>query len=60
MLGNPGRLSTISERGRETAQAFWEFAAFVSTSLVFLLIGMREARQNFTGVWVVAGSRWYS
>ncbi len=54
VLGNPGRWGTISEKGREAALAFWEFGAFVSNSLVFLLIGMREARQDFKGVWVVA------
>ncbi len=47
MLGNIGSLGAITDRGREAVQAFWEYAAFVANSLVFLLIGMREARQNF-------------
>ena len=51
MMGN---LTSISERGREAAQAFWEYAAFVANSLIFLLIGMREARQNFSGLGKVA------
>ena len=51
MMGN---LVSISSRGREAAQAFWEYAAFVANSLVFLLIGVREARQDFRGVWWLA------
>ena len=47
MLGNLGSLGSFSDRGRDAVQAFWEYAAFVSNSLVFLLIGMHEVRQNF-------------
>ncbi|HEY2380365.1 MAG TPA: sodium:proton antiporter [Terriglobia bacterium] len=47
ILGNTGHLGAITDRGREAVQAFWEYAAFVANSFVFLLIGMREARQNF-------------
>jgi CPA1 family monovalent cation:H+ antiporter len=56
ILGNVGPLGAISHRGREAVQAFWEYAAFVANSLVFLLIGMHEARQNFlaAGVSIVA------
>jgi len=51
ILGNVGPLGAISNRGREAVQAFWEYAAFVANSLVFLLIGMHEARQNFLAGW---------
>ena len=51
MLGN---MAAISDRGREAAQAFWEYAAFVSNSFVFLLIGIREAHQDFKAVWFAA------
>jgi monovalent cation:H+ antiporter, CPA1 family len=51
-----GSTSAISERGREAVQAFWEYAAFVANSLVFLLIGMREARQNFFAGWASLGA----
>jgi CPA1 family monovalent cation:H+ antiporter len=54
MLGNLGPLGSISHRGREAVQAFWDYAAFVANSLVFLLIGMHEARQNFAAVWLPA------
>ncbi len=47
ILGNTGALGVFSDRGREAVETFWEYAAFVANSLVFLLIGMHEARQNF-------------
>ncbi len=41
-IGNLGRIGSISHEGHEAVGAFWEFAAFVANSLVFLLIGVRE------------------
>jgi CPA1 family monovalent cation:H+ antiporter len=55
ILGNIGTLSVISDRGREAVQAFWEYAAFVANSLVFLLIGMREASQDYRSRWLPLG-----
>ena len=52
VMGNFTSLGTISDRGKEAVQAFWEYAAFVANSFVFLLIGMHEAHQNFTMVWL--------
>jgi len=54
VMGNFKTLRTISERGKEAVQAFWEYAAFVANSLVFLLIGMNEASQNYSAIWVPA------
>jgi len=54
MLGNLGPLGAISIHGREAVQAFWDYAAFVANSLVFLLIGMHVARENFAAVWLPA------
>jgi CPA1 family monovalent cation:H+ antiporter len=54
VMGNFKSLNAISERGKEAAQTFWEYAAFVSNSLVFLLIGMHEAHQNFVAIWLPA------
>ena len=54
VLGNFRSFGTISDRGREAVQAFWEYAAFVASSLVFLLIGMYEAHQNFVATWIPA------
>jgi CPA1 family monovalent cation:H+ antiporter len=55
VMGNFNLLGTISDRGKEAVQAFWEYAAFVANSLVFLLIGMDEAHQAFVAsIWFPA------
>jgi CPA1 family monovalent cation:H+ antiporter len=54
IVGNQGQLGTISSKGRESVEVFWEYIAFVSNSLVFLLIGIHEAEQNFSALWVTA------
>jgi CPA1 family monovalent cation:H+ antiporter len=51
VMGNFKSFGTISERGKEAVQAFWEYAAFTANSIVFLLIGMHEAHQDFAAVW---------
>ncbi len=56
VMGNSNWLNAISERGREAVQAFWEYAAFVANSLVFLLIGMHEGRQHFVAIWLPAAT----
>jgi CPA1 family monovalent cation:H+ antiporter len=47
LMGNLGILraadSTLSAQGRDTVLAFWDFAAFLMNSLVFLLIGLAVA-----------------
>lgn len=52
ILGNFGAVSLLSERARESLDAFWEFLAFIANSLVFLLIGMRLAVEDFSAVWL--------
>jgi Na+:H+ antiporter len=48
IVGNLGvSMGAISHRGREAVEGFWAYAAFVVNSLIFLLIGMREAREDF-------------
>lgn len=52
VMSNLGALSKdesrfFTERGREVVEAFWEFAAFVANSLIFLLIGMGDAHIPF-------------
>ncbi len=54
VMGNFKWLKAISERGKEALQAFWEYAAFVANSLVFLLIGMHEAHEHFVAIWLPA------
>jgi CPA1 family monovalent cation:H+ antiporter len=51
LMGNSRRFGALSDRGREAVLAFWEYAAFAANSLIFLLIGMQEAGQNFAAVW---------
>jgi CPA1 family monovalent cation:H+ antiporter len=53
-IGNLSSGGKISDRGREAVQAFWEYAAFVANSLIFLLIGIREGMQDFRLVWPAA------
>lgn len=50
LTGNVGVLGSISNRGREAVVSFWEYAAFVVNSLVFILIGIREAHQDFVAL----------
>jgi CPA1 family monovalent cation:H+ antiporter len=45
--GARGANGIFSDRGREAVQAFWDYAAFVANSLVFLLIGLHEPVQHF-------------
>jgi monovalent cation:H+ antiporter, CPA1 family len=54
ILGNLGPLGPISERGREAVQTFWEYAAFIANSAVFLLIGMHETGSQLRGIWWTA------
>jgi monovalent cation:H+ antiporter, CPA1 family len=54
VMGNLRTFGLISEQGKVAVQAFWEYGAFVANSMVFLLIGMREARQNFLAIWLPA------
>jgi Na+:H+ antiporter len=54
LMGNLGVLrapegSPLSSRGREFVLAFWEFAAFIANSLIFLLIGVTVAGIRFAG-----------
>ncbi|MEK6336447.1 MAG: sodium:proton antiporter [Acidobacteriota bacterium] len=46
MLGNIGHLA-IAIKERKAVEEFWEYAAFAANSLIFLLIGMRLANQDY-------------
>jgi CPA1 family monovalent cation:H+ antiporter len=54
VMGNFKSLGALPDRGKEAVHAFWEYAAFVANSLIFLLIGIHEAHQNFTAIWLPA------
>ncbi len=45
VMGNSSG-GVISVRGREAVLAFWDYAAFVANSLIFLLIGLRTANSE--------------
>jgi CPA1 family monovalent cation:H+ antiporter len=47
VVGNIGWRDAISERGRGHVLAFWEYAAFLANSIVFIAIGSEEAHQSF-------------
>jgi CPA1 family monovalent cation:H+ antiporter len=55
VLAEPERPLSLSTQGREFVLAFWEFAAFLANSFVFLLIGLTLAHIGFGGVWAAAG-----
>lgn len=51
VMGNYGG-ETISARGQEAVLAFWEYAAFVANSIIFLLIGIRTASSQMLVFWI--------
>jgi CPA1 family monovalent cation:H+ antiporter len=51
VVGNFHASEAISAAGRRALGPFWEYAAFVANSLIFLLIGAQEAEQHFDGLW---------
>ena len=52
VMGTFRTFGRVSERGWEALQTFWEYAAFVANSLVFLLIGMHLTHQDFRALWL--------
>lgn len=57
-LGIVGRRERFLLHGREFVLAFWEFAAFIANSFVFLLIGLTvgHLRLGGTGAWSLAAA----
>jgi len=54
LIGNFGLPTAYSDKGRAFIMDFWEFIAFIVNSIIFFLIGVREANQNFLNVfWMV-------
>ncbi|WP_131116422.1 cation:proton antiporter [Lichenihabitans psoromatis] len=57
LVGNVGWRGAISEHGRDHVLSFWQYAAFLANSVIFILIGGHEATQPFaffSGAAVVA------
>jgi len=52
VVGNYGALGSISAEGRGAVESFWEYVAFAVNSLIFILIGGREAQQHFYDLWL--------
>jgi len=50
LTGNIGSLGSITDKGRDAVISFWEFIAFVVNSLIFMLIGIRAAYQDFSNL----------
>ena len=46
VVGNIGWRGYISESGRRHIHSFWQYAAFLANSIVFILIGLNEAAQG--------------
>lgn len=55
LVGHVGWKGVISEAGRGHVQAFWDYAAFLANSIVFILIGEHEAHQPIALVAAPAG-----
>lgn len=53
VMRNLSQLDGISPRGKEAVSNFWEYAAFISNSMVFLLIGTQQKNQHFLTIWVL-------
>ena len=52
VVGNFRSSDLITKEGRHALEPFWEYAAFVANSLIFLLIGAQEAQQHFKNLWL--------
>lgn len=51
LVGNWGKGRMLTDAGGEAMIGFWDFAAFLANSVVFLLIGTREATQPIAAYW---------
>lgn len=52
VVGNFRSSALITDTGRQALEPFWEYAAFIVNSLIFLLIGAQVAQQHFGEVWL--------
>ncbi|MEP6548735.1 MAG: sodium:proton antiporter [Gammaproteobacteria bacterium] len=52
VVGNNRSAVGVSDAGRHALENFWEYAAFLANSFIFILIGVQEAQQHFTGLWI--------
>ncbi|MGI8638503.1 MAG: cation:proton antiporter [Pyrinomonadaceae bacterium] len=47
LVGNTTALGFITEKGKEAIESFWEYAAFVVNSVIFIILGINVAYQDF-------------
>ena len=47
VVGNQGRGRTLTDRGGEAVIRFWDFAAFLANSIIFILIGSRAVGLSY-------------
>ncbi|MEP6900459.1 MAG: sodium:proton antiporter [Actinomycetota bacterium] len=47
LVGNMAAFGTLTEKGEESVGHFWDFAAFVVNSVIFIILGINAASQNF-------------
>lgn len=50
VVGNIGSLGSITQKGRDAVESFWEYVAFVVNSLIFILIGIYGTRHDFVSI----------
>jgi CPA1 family monovalent cation:H+ antiporter len=50
LTGNVGSLGSLSDKGRNAVESFWEFIAFIVNSLIFMLLGIGGAYQDFSNL----------
>lgn len=55
LIGNTTSFAFISSKGEDSIETFWEFAAFVANSVVFVLLGIYEGYQDFGPVLTTIG-----
>jgi CPA1 family monovalent cation:H+ antiporter len=51
LVGNWGKGRMLTREGGASVIRFWDFAAFLANSVIFLLIGSREAMQPIAAFW---------
>ena len=54
LVGNVGRMGSISDSSRPILLSFWDYAAFLANSLIFILIGGAEAKAPLLPVFEAA------
>ncbi len=47
LIGNMTAFGPITAKGEESIEHFWEFAAFVVNSVIFIILGINTASQDF-------------